>query len=209
MNEKLKINDTPKFEVASVFGHEKITISCKINNKISFSNPQPDLYGSNAGCRSFHSYNEFQLKYPAKLDVGKKAFRFQQIQKTQKLFYQQCTDFCLPTVMLVDDNPFNLIPLEGILNQNLGISSVSFENGFDAISCFQRRLLAKCCNRHFKLILTDIQMPQIDGFKLTTLIKSIESIWHPEFKKLNDMREAKALNPVPIVAITANDIDSI
>ena len=44
-------------------------------------------------------------------------------------------------VMLVDDNPFNLIPLEGILNENLGIQTVAFENGFEAISCFQKRLL--------------------------------------------------------------------
>ena len=58
--------------------------------------------------------------------------------------------------MLVDDNPFNLIPLEGMLSNILGISTVSFENGFEAISCFQKRLLSKCCSNSFKLILTDI-----------------------------------------------------
>ena len=110
--------------------------------------------------------------------------------------------------MLVDDNPFNLIPLESML-ATLGIDTVSFENGFEAISCFQKRLLAKCCSRHFKLILTDIQMPVVDGFKLASAIKSIENVWHKELSTPDDIREPKAKRSVPIVAITASDIDTV
>jgi hypothetical protein len=38
--------------------------------------------------------------------------------------------------MLVDDAPFNLIPLEEMLKENFGITSVQFTRGFDAVSCF-------------------------------------------------------------------------
>lgn len=41
--------------------------------------------------------------------------------------------------MLIDDAPFNLIPLEGML-QAKNILTANFNNGSEAISCFQQRL---------------------------------------------------------------------
>ncbi len=121
----------------------------------------------------------------------------------------QCTELCKATILLVDDTAFNLIPLDGMLQQTFGITSVQFTSGFEAISCFQKKLLSKCCKSHFKLILTDIQMPQMDGFKLSTMIKSIENVWHGEIKKPGDIRRFKAQKKCPIVAITASDLDSV
>lgn len=52
-------------------------------------------------------------------------------------------------------------------------------------------------------------MPKIDGFKLATLIKSVENVWHEEISKPGDIRRFKAKKKCPIVAITATDPDSI
>lgn len=51
-------------------------------------------------------------------------------------------------------------------------------------------------------------MPKIDGFKLATLIKSIEKVWLDEIGKAGDVRAAKA-KKCPIVAVTAFDLESI
>lgn len=70
---------------------------------------------------------------------------------------------CTHQVLMVDDVPFNLIPLEGILDsQGLKYSSV-FE-GAEAVKLFLQRLSAECCERTYQIVLTDIQMPEVDGF---------------------------------------------
>ncbi len=52
-------------------------------------------------------------------------------------------------------------------------------------------------------------MPVVDGFKLASAIKSIENVWHKELSTPDDIREPKAKRSVPIVAITASDIDTV
>jgi hypothetical protein len=47
---------------------------------------------------------------------------------------------------MVDDVPFNLVPLEGMIEGSLQIKCVQFIHGFEAVSAFQQKLLAKCCN---------------------------------------------------------------
>ena len=51
-------------------------------------------------------------------------------------------------------------------------------------------------------------MPKIDGFKLATLIKSIEKVWFEEISKAGDTRILKA-KKCPIVAVTAFDLESV
>lgn len=51
-----------------------------------------------------------------------------------------------------------------MLKTSFGIESTCFNNGKDAINCFKERLRNKCCPSVFKLVLTDIQMPEIDGY---------------------------------------------
>lgn len=52
-------------------------------------------------------------------------------------------------------------------------------------------------------------MPDIDGFKFTTLIKSVESVWRDEISKLGDIRRSKIKKNCPIVAVTAFNSESV
>ena len=88
-----------------------------------------------------------------------------------------CTDKCEATVILVDDEPFNLIPLVELLKTNYQIISRSFENGWEALAFYQASLQKKCCSRSIKLILTDIHMPEMDGFKFTQLVLATQLSW--------------------------------
>src|SRR6185503_2950067 len=66
-------------------------------------------------------------------------------------------------ILVVDDHPANLVALVAVL-EPLGHEIVRCQSGEEAL----RELLA----REFALILLDVQMPGIDGFKTAQLIKS-------------------------------------
>lgn len=75
---------------------------------------------------------------------------------------------CRKTVLLCDDIVYNLIPLEAMLLTEWGIESELFQEGKLAIQCFKYGLTKLCCQRVFKLVLTDIQMPEMDGYELAS-----------------------------------------
>lgn len=110
--------------------------------------------------------------------------------------------------MLIDDAPFNLIPLEGILLFR-GIQVTKFENGFDAIRCFQRRLSNTCCRSVYRLVLTDIQMPEMDGYKVAELIAASQKYWRTAIKSSSVESYTKSRRECPIVAVTAHCDDSV
>jgi len=68
-------------------------------------------------------------------------------------------------VLLVDDNPENLIALEAILD-DLGQNIVKASSGEEALRCL--------LNQDFAVILLDVQMPGMDGFETATLIRQRE-----------------------------------
>jgi len=87
-------------------------------------------------------------------------------------------------VLLVEDEPVNAAVAEGYLAA-VGVTSVWVRNGCDAI--------ARSATERFDLILMDLNMPGMDGFAATKLIRA---------------REAAAgagANRVPIIALTAHD----
>jgi PAS domain S-box-containing protein len=86
------------------------------------------------------------------------------------------------SILVVDDHPSNLVALEAVLDP-LGHDVVKCSSGEEAL----RNLL----NRDFALILLDVQMPGLDGFKTAQLIK--------ERPKSRD---------IPIIFITALSRDS-
>jgi CheY-like chemotaxis protein len=57
----------------------------------------------------------------------------------------------------------NLMALEGILC-GLNCKVHACNSSVDALAVFKQRLLSKCCSSKFDLVLTDIQMPDLDGF---------------------------------------------
>ena len=105
--------------------------------------------------------------------------------------------------MLVDDAPFNLIPLEGILEMKSILCS-KFHDGYTAISCFQLRLKLTCCKRNFLMVLTDIQMPEMDGYKLGELIIATEKYFFGQLKLRSVESWTKAKRHCPVIAVTAH-----
>ena len=51
-----------------------------------------------------------------------------------------CTGDCLASVILLDDEQFNLIPLSTILFQDFKIISTCFESGKEALAFYQASL---------------------------------------------------------------------
>lgn len=47
-----------------------------------------------------------------------------------------CGELCSQTVLLIDDNLYNLLPLIGMLEERFNIRSACFDNGKDAVTCF-------------------------------------------------------------------------
>ncbi|GFE70903.1 ATP-binding protein [Chroococcus sp. FPU101] len=68
-------------------------------------------------------------------------------------------------ILLVDDNPNNLLALEAILNR-LEQNLVRATSGRDALRCLLKQ--------DFAVILLDVKMPEMDGFETATLIRSRE-----------------------------------
>lgn len=67
-------------------------------------------------------------------------------------------------MLLADDNPFNLMPLQCILLENYGIICDLVENGLEEVNAFISNYEKTCCSLKYKLILTDLNMPEMDGF---------------------------------------------
>ncbi len=85
------------------------------------------------------------------------------------------------TILLVDDNPSNLVALQSILDQ-LDLRLVEAPSGEDAL-----RLVGL---QQFAVILLDVLMPGLDGFETAKLI-----------------REQQASQHTPIIFLTAQDIE--
>jgi len=80
--------------------------------------------------------------------------------------YQQTKEL---SVLLVEDHEPTRVSLEEML-QDLFIEVNAFSNGLDALKHYQERLDE---NKPFDLVITDIQMPQMNGVELTKNIKRL------------------------------------
>jgi CheY-like chemotaxis protein len=83
----------------------------------------------------------------------------------------------LPTILIVENEVSNRILIERVLSTR-GYRCISASNGQEALNILDRE--------YVDLILTDLSMPVLDGYRTTQLI-----------------RERPALANVPIVAVTA------
>ena len=84
-------------------------------------------------------------------------------------------------ILAAEDNEINRMVLLAQL-EKLGVSPVVVENGAKAYEQWK--------SGNFDLILTDCQMPELDGFELTRMIRAEEA--------------ESGANGIPIIAITAN-----
>lgn len=69
-------------------------------------------------------------------------------------------------MLIADDDPFNLIALEGLLGQ-LNVRTSKVYDGQAAIEAINRDL-NKSCQQHdtFKLVILDCEMPQLTGIEV-------------------------------------------
>ena len=84
------------------------------------------------------------------------------------------------TVLVADDSPFIRNTLCSAL-RSAGYSVIEAENGAEAWDVIQQRL-ALCkqdgslFNSHISMLITDVEMPQMDGLHLTSLVRKEETL---------------------------------
>lgn len=116
---------------------------------------------------------------------------------------------CLASVLVVDDNEFNLLPLTIMLKSNHKIVCVKALNGAEAVKIFKKDRAKKCCTKRIQMIMMDLVMPVLDGFDATTQIFDIlrqERVIAGTYDTSNDAKkpqEMAAEMGVAVVAITA------
>ena len=95
-------------------------------------------------------------------------------------------------ILLIDDDMFNLISLKALLSK-MGPRQIDFAfNGKLGIEKVENKLRNKCCSTctGFKMIFMDINMPVMDGFEATKILKQ-------------RMKEEKIFD-IPIIGCTAD-----
>ena len=92
----------------------------------------------------------------------------------------QADAFSGKKVLIVDDNEINILIVKRILT-NWGLENDVAANGEEAIS--------KVMHNNYDIILMDINMPGLDGFETTSIIRDLEGAYYKE---------------VPVIALTAS-----
>ena len=100
------------------------------------------------------------------------------------------------TVLLVDDIVFNMIPLEQIFNNTYGLRCDKAHDGVQEVDMYLKNMKKTCCDVRYRIILTDINMPRMDG------IEAAFRIFQAQVKL---RLEEPMLPEIIIVAVTAYD----
>lgn len=123
--------------------------------------------------------------------------------KTVKKFSEKCNYLCHHNILLLDDENMNIMMLFALFS-NLGFNPIVVNTALEATKVFQKKLRATCCYNKFELIMTDIQMPDIDGLKFAQMIRGTEETWANQMAKSGRVGRSKSLKFCPIVAVTAH-----
>eukprot|EP00347_Sterkiella_histriomuscorum_P016734 403352055 len=119
-----------------------------------------------------------------------------------------CSCQKVPEILVVDDNIFNVITLQAILQMQFGYQSDKASNGAEAVQKVEQRFneqinngrsFCLCLkNQKYKIIFMDCNMPLMDGFQATLEIRKLEETLKYQFQDYQQIH---------IVALTAYSTD--
>ena len=91
-------------------------------------------------------------------------------------------------ILLVDDFVFNLMPLKVVIETNYNKVCDEAENGRIAVDMYKESMTKTCCDVRYKIIFTDIEMPELDGVEELVQIKQLETQLRLQNPKLEPVR---------------------
>ena len=78
------------------------------------------------------------------------------------------------SVLLVDDNEFARITIVAMLNDLYKVKCDEAEDGVQAVAKYKANMTSKSASDRYKIIITDLKMPNMDGFEEFKAIKELE-----------------------------------
>lgn len=106
-----------------------------------------------------------------------------------------CEDCSMIELLIVDDESFNLLCLEDILKNQFELKCETASNGQIALEMFEKNMKKMCCQYKYKMVITDINMPIMDGYQLAENI----------IKFCRENRIAQ----VPVIAVTSFESNEV
>lgn len=76
-------------------------------------------------------------------------------------------------ILISDDGLFNLMMLQQMLQQEFDLKADEAQDGLIEIEMYQKNLSKTCCDSRYRLILTDINMPNLDGLEAAVQVLEI------------------------------------
>lgn len=114
---------------------------------------------------------------------------------------------CAATVLAVDDQPHSLIALAATLDR-YNIKYDLSTSGIDVVEMFKNNWRKSCCDLRYKLVITDMNMPDQSGLDVIRQIRefcqqqSVQAQPQPERRMPEGRQNTKNCCP-PIVAYSA------
>eukprot|EP01017_Pseudomicrothorax_dubius_P041098 TRINITY_DN6544_c0_g2_i3.p1 TRINITY_DN6544_c0_g2~~TRINITY_DN6544_c0_g2_i3.p1 ORF type:complete len:218 (-),score=12.88 TRINITY_DN6544_c0_g2_i3:111-764(-) len=165
-------------KIAQVLGAEKIQLSSEYGRGSYFYFDLPSA--------RFFEFEDDNNEYPRDTEVSRDI----------RIFRSNCRAKCdCKQVLVVDDNEYNRMVLVRML-QRKGMQCIEANDGLEAYDVIIERLNQEYACGHechrFKVILSDLNMPLMNGYELLTKVKELE-------------REGKLRKSLPFVVVSAFD----